>query len=141
MDLLRKLLTILLLAFFGLPIVSPLFAESAMEAGRIPACCRRNGEHHCTMTATERNNLKQGEDPSRFAAPPETCPYAPAAVVAIHTNLLAVPVSDRVFAALGSHTSGAGGVDAAPLTRSLSSKTRTPGTNLKVSNSGSVLML
>ncbi len=107
MDLLRRLLTILLLAFFGLPIVSPLFALSATEPGRIRACCRRNGEHHCAMTATERNSLEQGgEDSSRFAAPPETCPNAPAAVAAIHTNLLAVPASDRVFAALVSHASG-----------------------------------
>jgi hypothetical protein len=106
MELLRRLLTILLLAFFGLPIVSPLFALSGTEAGLLRACCRRNGEHHCAMTTTERNSLEQGGDQSRFVAPVETCPYSPVATVAIHTNLLAVPASDRVFATLVSHPSG-----------------------------------
>jgi hypothetical protein len=105
MYLLRRLLAILLLAFFGLPVVSPLFALSTDGAARLHACCRRDGKHHCNIGAEQGSEQLRGDEP-RLLAPAESCPYNPAAAVAIHSNLLAVPTSDHVFALLASHPSG-----------------------------------
>jgi len=45
----RRLLSILLLAAFGLPVAAPTLALGESPATHLPACCRRNGAHHCTM--------------------------------------------------------------------------------------------
>ncbi|MGH9596895.1 MAG: hypothetical protein ACRD3K_08875, partial [Edaphobacter sp.] len=69
----RRLLSIALLAVFGLPFVSPLFALTATSDANLPVCCRRNGRHHCMMSAEERATLSP--DTQAFNAPPERCPY------------------------------------------------------------------
>jgi len=103
-QLLRRLLSILLLAMFGLPVVSPLFALSTMDATRLPACCRRDGKHHCMENMADRGNLTQSG--TQFTAPAEKCPYCPSALVATHSELLAPPVASAVFASLVSHPAG-----------------------------------
>jgi hypothetical protein len=100
----RRLLSILLLAVFGLPVVSPLFALSATEVTRLPACCRRDGKHHCVASAAERSNSMLRE--TQFGGPSEKCPCCPLAVAAKHNELLALPIADAVFASLGGHPSG-----------------------------------
>ena len=101
--LLRRLLSILLLAVFGLPLVSPLFALSTSDVTRLPACCRRDGKHHCMGMADRSNLTQQG---TQFNAPAEKCPYCPSALVATHSELLALPIADAVFASLVSHPAG-----------------------------------
>jgi hypothetical protein len=49
----RRLLSILLLAAFALPLVAPLLAQDP-DAG-LPACCRRQGQHHCGMLDAGRD--------------------------------------------------------------------------------------
>jgi hypothetical protein len=95
-SLLRRLISILLLAVFGLPVVSPLFAAvQAADAG-LPACCRRNGKHHCTMKMEERRKLiQQGV---WISAPADKCPYYPGALPAVHFDLLAPQTSASVIA-------------------------------------------
>jgi hypothetical protein len=102
--LLRRLLSILLLAVFGLPVVSPLFALSTTEATRLPACCRRDGKHHCMASMADRDNLTRRG--TQFGAPAEKCPYCPSALAATHKELLALPIGDAVFASLIGHPSG-----------------------------------
>ena len=65
----RRLLSILLLAAFALPIVAPMLALGQDPDSNLPACCRRHGQHHCTM-------LDKGNDPAahRVLAP---CPAWP----------------------------------------------------------------
>jgi hypothetical protein len=102
---LRKLLTIALLALFGLPIVSPLFALAPRSGSSLPECCRRNGKHDCAMSMAERNQLLSHE--SRFSAPPEKCPYCPAAILNIHHSVNFVPPTGQViYAGLVSHPAG-----------------------------------
>ena len=101
--LLRRLLSILLLAVLGLPVVSPLFAQSTTEGVRLPACCRRDGKHHCMGGMADRGNLTRGEI---FTAPVEKCPYCPFGVFVTHDQLFALPAEDAVFASLVSHPSG-----------------------------------
>lgn len=43
----RRALASLLLALFSFPLIVPMLRADA--ASSLPACCRRNGEHHCAM--------------------------------------------------------------------------------------------
>lgn len=72
----RRLLSISLLLLLTLPIVSPLFAATASEAS-IPACCRRNGKHHCDMgTAMATANPQSSGNPAiQSTTLREKCPY------------------------------------------------------------------
>jgi hypothetical protein len=45
----RRLLALLLLASFGLPVAASALALGQSPDTRLPACCRRNGAHHCAM--------------------------------------------------------------------------------------------
>jgi hypothetical protein len=74
---LRRLISIVLLAVLGLPFASSLFALTPKSEANLPACCRRNGKHHCMMSMAERERLS--EKP-QFSPVPERCPYAPAVV-------------------------------------------------------------
>ncbi|HZQ45254.1 MAG TPA: hypothetical protein VFA99_18525 [Acidobacteriaceae bacterium] len=53
----RRLLSILLLAAFALPLVAPALALAQDPDAGLPACCRRHGRHHCAM-------LERQKDPS-----------------------------------------------------------------------------
>jgi hypothetical protein len=44
----RRLLALVLLAVFNLPLAVPIAFASDPDS-RLPACCRRNGKHHCVM--------------------------------------------------------------------------------------------
>ena len=76
----RRLLSISLLLLLVLPIVSPLFAATPSEAN-LPACCRRNGKHHCSMGSimgTMGTALQTSSSQSPTAQSPalrEKCPY------------------------------------------------------------------
>jgi hypothetical protein len=100
----RRLLSILLLAVFGLPVVSPLFALSTTEAVRLPACCRRDGKHHCTALPADRGNLAPRR--MQLSAPAGKCPCCPTAVSVTPSRLLGLPIGDAIFASLISHPSG-----------------------------------
>jgi hypothetical protein len=100
---LLKLIAIALLAVFGLPFASPLFALAPKSEANLPACCRRNGTHHCMMSMAERSAAQSNSGP-RFAAPQEKCPYCPAAFTFRHLpNKLGVPSAQFVFACFASH--------------------------------------
>src|SRR5579875_3538013 len=51
----RRLLSILLLAAFVLPVVAPGLSLAQDPDAALPACCRRHGEHHCSMARAERD--------------------------------------------------------------------------------------
>lgn len=44
----RRALAILLVFAFSLPLIAPALA-SAPDESQLPACCRRDGKHHCAM--------------------------------------------------------------------------------------------
>jgi hypothetical protein len=101
---LRRLISILLLAVFGLPVVSPLFAATQAADAGLPACCRRNGKHHCMMKMEERSRLiQQG---IWISSPVEKCPYYPGALPAVHFDLLAPEASATVRAPITSAPAG-----------------------------------
>lgn len=99
--LLRRLLSIFLVAMFGLPLVSPLLALTAKSESNLPACCRKNGQHHCMMSVGDRALL--AKHAPLFRAPVEKCPYCPAAVAMVHGDTFVPPVGKAIFAGLMAH--------------------------------------
>ena len=77
----RRLLAILLLAVFALPLCAPLFAAGGIPDSALPACCRRNGKHHCMMSLAARQMLLQ--HPRQFRTPEQRCPFCPRAVLVL----------------------------------------------------------
>jgi hypothetical protein len=73
----RRVCSAFLVLAFSLPLIAPAFA-SAPDDSKLPACCRRNGSHHCAMS------MEMGNIPSRARTVSEKCPYAPFA----HTPLM-----------------------------------------------------
>ena len=67
----------LLVLVFSLPLIAPALA-SGPDASQLPACCRRNGSHHCAM------RVELGNIPSGMRVVSEKCPYSPFT----HTPLL-----------------------------------------------------
>ena len=102
----RRLISILLLAVFGLPFLLPMLAMGQDAEAGLPACCRRNGKHHCMMSMDERGKLVVSHDP-QFQAPAEKCPYCPSSVAPAQPNPLAAPMTAAaIFGDLVSHPTG-----------------------------------
>ncbi len=59
-----------LVLVFGLPLISPALASTSDES-QLPACCRRNGKHHCAMS------MAMGGVSSRYRMVSEKCPFSP----------------------------------------------------------------
>jgi hypothetical protein len=110
----RRLLAITLLLIFGLPMVSPLFAMTDGDAGNLPACCRRDGQHHCMMMAGmmmgeagmgASASSNPGTQPA-VAIVTEPCPYGPQGLPgAVHPDWQ-LDTASAVFAGLMAHPSG-----------------------------------
>lgn len=66
----------MLMLVFSFPLIAPLFTSGPDDAD-LPACCRRNGKHHCAMAGM----MVQAE--SRYVTVSERCPYSPFAHVAL----------------------------------------------------------
>ncbi|HVW76262.1 MAG TPA: hypothetical protein VHB45_01525 [Alloacidobacterium sp.] len=88
----RKILAIALLAFLSLPLLPQLQRKESL-----PACCRRNGAHHCMMQTAESQHNRQ------VHAPVERCPYCPAAIATAHSDAFVAPTAQAVFAELVAH--------------------------------------
>jgi hypothetical protein len=71
----RRALAMILLAGFSLTLIAPLCA-SGPSASSLPACCRRNGQHHCAMAGTP-------ETPAHERTIGSRCPFAPPAGLAV----------------------------------------------------------
>ena len=75
----RRSLSILLMLFVGLPLISPLLALSPDVESLLPACCRRQGVHHCAsmMDPGQATALAQKH---HLTAPMDCCPAYPKAI-------------------------------------------------------------
>lgn len=83
----RRALSILLVIFFGL---GPLTATlQGADDSSLPACCRRNGAHHCAMADAASARVVVASSSGRpILSTPTHCPLyphgAPAAVPPVH---------------------------------------------------------
>ena len=82
---LRRLLSIVLFWATLFPMLAPALAAGAVGRSTLPACCRRDGKHHCMMSAEERA-LLMGESGGaiRVGTPPQPCPYSQRSLAAAH---------------------------------------------------------
>ena len=102
---------------FGLPMITPLFAFGD-EGMNLPACCRRDGKHHCMagMTMDGMEMASSGVSASSgamdtgnrktVAVVSERCPYGAQTVPgAVHRDWT-MDVSSAVFAGIVAHPAG-----------------------------------
>src|SRR5438105_5055463 len=77
----RRLIAILLLLIPGLPVVSPLMAVAAGRDSALPACCRRNGAHHC-----DNGDAVGNSSIPHIQSQQQRCPCYPGATVSTVQN-------------------------------------------------------
>jgi hypothetical protein len=98
---LRRLLSILLFGAFLLPFLAPMLSMGAQAESQLPACCRRNGKHHCAMSAEAIATLTGAGDQHRsFRAPLEKCPCQQRLAGATHHELSAATAAATTRIAL-----------------------------------------
>ena len=98
----QRLLSVVLLVFFSLPLISPVLAVTAGSDGNMPACCRRNGAHHCTKIVQPKES---GGPEVSFSAITGQCPAYPAVVTPVRHGDLTFHTSSLIFAEAVSHPS------------------------------------
>jgi hypothetical protein len=77
----RRILAITLFAVFALPVIVPLAFAPASTESLLPACCRRDGKHHCAVMAMLET---QSQQPA-FGGQPAPCPYRSSKVTLAHS--------------------------------------------------------
>jgi hypothetical protein len=101
----RSIAIVLALVFSSL-LIAPALAAFAAPESNLPACCRKNGAHHCSMM---QNSMMQGAASSNqgtsVAAIGQKCPYSPKGFVAAHPGTSLRPSGAAVFAGFISHPS------------------------------------
>jgi len=92
----RRALAISLMLFFTLPLVSSVFG-TAMAEGTVPACCRRDGKHHCAMPS---EGLSEGSGARAFRS---KCPYTPGVPPVLVLPSFTPATSVAIFAGIIRH--------------------------------------
>ncbi|SRR5216683_5210395 len=97
----RRFVAILLLLTFCSFLSAPLLAASSDPYSNLPACCRKDGKHHCMM----RMMMKRDQTGTQVSNMPEKCPLFPKTMLAITVqgHLFVLPTSGTFYAALRSH--------------------------------------
>ena len=93
----RRFLSSLLLATFALPMLTALLALSDAAESRLPACCRRNGAHHCMMPAGQMAELLNRRP---VAASHSQCPLFPKTTAPAHHPMLGFEIASALFTVL-----------------------------------------
>jgi hypothetical protein len=93
----RRAVAHTLLMIFSWMLIAPLFAWDA-DAG-LPACCRRNGKHHCTMSRMGQ----AGGNEKGFTSVSEKCPCLPAITCAVHAAKYMPVAGQRFYAEVTFH--------------------------------------
>ena len=100
----RRLLAILIAILVGLPAVSPLFALVTGDDPSRPACCRRDGKHHCMLADMDMSGTAYRSRPG-FSAPTlsERCPYGAKSTPATQHPEWTLQTAQAVFAGVVAH--------------------------------------
>jgi hypothetical protein len=113
----RRILAILIVVLTGLPAIAPLFALGGGSDLNRPACCRRDGKHHCMLMdmdeSTSSSALASGVTKSvKSAYIGERCPYGSKAMpVTVHPDWTLATAS-AIFAGVVAHPAAAPQQDA-----------------------------
>jgi hypothetical protein len=92
----RRSVAIFLALLFSWMLVLPAFAASAES--NLPACCRKNGKHHC-MIGMGRPSASSAS----FAAVGEKCPHFLHSTVATHVETFTPALNQAIFAGIVRH--------------------------------------
>ena len=125
----RRPLAFLLILFFALgPLQGVL---EASEDSRLPACCRRNGAHHCAMSEDMRAALDRATSSSPALTAPATCPSFPGFALGFSTpsHALAAAISWALLFVEQAHTSSLATADV-QITNILTRSGRAPPSSL-----------
>jgi hypothetical protein len=88
----RRVIALSLMMLFSWTLIAPFFAPNA--DANLPACCRKNGKHHCMMRMMERRGgLQKG-----FTSVSEKCPCFPVSTCAIYSPIFK-PEAEGQFSA------------------------------------------
>jgi hypothetical protein len=91
----QRLLALSLLLLFSFPLVSPLLALSTSSDANLPACCRRNGVHHCQMKVQQSNTSAHQTTVITVSM---KCPFYPGSAILIRHNDARLHASMRLLA-------------------------------------------
>lgn len=105
------------------------FASSSSAPGdNLPACCRRDGKHHCAMMMA----AEHASSDHRFASVPETCPFRDAVINGCRTAVsLASPALSHFAELISYHAHHEQVFAAARVSEARSHQKRGPPTYLK----------
>jgi hypothetical protein len=94
-----KLLSLVLVALFGMPTVSPLFALAAKTDVMVRLCCRKGAVHHCAGMAGMSGMDAMGSpgDRPQVSAVEGCCPCCPATVTAAHFDGFTLPSRSAIY--------------------------------------------
>ncbi len=103
----RKLLAILIALLIGLPAISPLFALASPGDLSRPACCRRDGKHHCMLVDMETSSSSSAQSGTRVTAVTvsERCPYGSKSLPGTTHPDCSLHTAQAVYAGIVAHPS------------------------------------
>ena len=90
----RRVIVLSLMMLFSLTLIAPLFASN--QDANLPACCRRNGKHHCMMGS--RSGLQKG-----FTSVSEKCPCCPFGACAVCSPIFKPEAGAQFSVEVGRH--------------------------------------
>jgi hypothetical protein len=85
--------------------VAPLFLPFAVPGpdSALPACCRRDGKHHCAMMEQLQAQMQKQSSEATFKTAPDLCPYRSALFSRTAPHAIGVPVNAAYYAGAVSH--------------------------------------
>jgi hypothetical protein len=93
----RQASAITLLLLFGIALISPML--SADPESKLPACCRRDGKHHCAMM--DMLDAQESSGGPTAKSVPGKCPYYPKASAApAYSKTVILKASEAIFTSL-----------------------------------------
>lgn len=103
----RRLLALAIAVLIVLPAISPLFALSSGGDPSRPACCRRDGKHHCMLLDMQNIGSATSSSETRVTAVTvsERCPYGAKTLPGSTHPDWSLQTSEAVFAGIAAHPS------------------------------------
>jgi hypothetical protein len=101
----RRLLAIAIVFLLGLPTVAPLLALTGAGDPTVPACCRRDGKHHCAGMAGMLAAAPSGRAQVATILLTDRCPYGSHSLPASPHPDWSFNTSAAIFAEVLSHPS------------------------------------
>jgi hypothetical protein len=88
-----------------LVIVAPSLLPLAVPGpeSALPACCRRDGKHHCAMLGQLHGHRQKQSAEATFRTAPDLCPYRSTLYSRTGPHAIGVPINSAYYAGAVSH--------------------------------------